>query len=90
MYEALEKALSYAAFTIKSGDIVVRDGEIVATPLGNTYWVDANVPEDLEKEVYKEIEEDFNKYYTVSLRNYPVQDAYLPTGKPIATKGKWC
>jgi formylmethanofuran dehydrogenase subunit A len=89
MYEDLEKALSYAAFTIKDGKIVVRDGEIVATPLGTTYWVDANVPEDLEKEVYKEIEEDFYKYYTVSLRNYPVQDAYLPTGKPIATQGRW-
>ncbi len=89
MYEALEKALGHAAYTIKGGEIVVKDGEVVATPLGDTYWVDSKVPEDLEADVMKEIEADFNDYYTVSFKNYPVQDAYLPTGRAVATKGRW-
>jgi formylmethanofuran dehydrogenase subunit A len=37
----------------------------------------------------KEIEADFDKYYTVGFRNYPVEDAYLPTGVPVKTKGRW-
>ena len=35
------------------------------------------------------IEADFDKYYTVGFRNYPVEDAYLPTGVRIETKGRW-
>ena len=89
MYEALEKALGHAAYTIKGGEIVVKDGEVVATPLGDTYWVDSKVPEDLEADVMKEIEADFNDYYTVSIKNYPVQDAYLPTGRAMAVEGRW-
>jgi formylmethanofuran dehydrogenase subunit A len=89
MYEALEKAFGHATYTIKDGKIVVKDGNVVATPLGSTFWVDAKVPEELELEVIKEIEADFSNYYTVGLRNYPVQDAYLPTGKAMVTKGRW-
>jgi formylmethanofuran dehydrogenase subunit A len=89
MYEALEKALGHAAYTIKGGEVVVKDGEVVATPLGDTYWVDSKVPEDLEADVMKEIEADFNDYYTVSIKNYPVQDAYLPTGRAMAVEGRW-
>ena len=60
------------------GALVVKDGEVVATPMGATHWVDARVPERLEKELMKYVEAEFKKYYTVSLRNYPVEDAYLP------------
>jgi formylmethanofuran dehydrogenase subunit A len=78
-YKALEKAFSRAAYTVKGGEVVVKDGEVVATPTGATHWVDARVPDDLDAEFRKDLEADFKKYYTVSLRNYPVEDAYLPT-----------
>jgi len=51
--------------------------------------VDAKVPEALEADVMKEIEQDFKNYYTVGFRNYPVEDAYLPTGRPVTTEGRW-
>ena len=87
MYADLEKALSRAAYTIKAGDIVVKDGEVMATPLGTTFWADARVPEDVEAEFMKDLEEEFSKHYTVGLRNYPVEDAYLPTQKAIHAGG---
>jgi formylmethanofuran dehydrogenase subunit A len=35
----------------------------------------------------KDFEAEFRKYYTVSLRNYPVQDAYLQAQKVHAAGG---
>jgi formylmethanofuran dehydrogenase subunit A len=89
MYKDLEESLARAAYTIKGGEIVVKDGDVTATPLGSTFWVDSKVPEKLEAEVLKEIEADFDKYYTVGFKNYPVEDAYLPTGVRMETKGRW-
>ncbi len=89
MYRDLEKSLARAAYTIKGGEIVVKDGVVTATPLGSTFWVDSKIPEKLEAEVMKEIEADFDKYYTVGFRNYPVEDAYLPTGVRVEAKGRW-
>ena len=88
MYEHLEKALRSAAYTIKGGEVVVKDGEVMATPLGTTYWADAKIPEDVETELMKDLEEEFRNHYTVSLRNYPVEDAYLPTQQPVAAEGR--
>jgi formylmethanofuran dehydrogenase subunit A len=45
------------------------------------------VPEDLEKEFLKDFEAEFKKYYTMSLRNYPVEDAYVPTPRVHAVGG---
>ena len=87
MYPELEKKLAKAAYTVKAGQVVVKDGEVKATPMGRTYWVDADIPDDLEAELYKDLEQTFRDYYTVSLRNYPVQDEYLPTGYPVKPSG---
>jgi formylmethanofuran dehydrogenase subunit A len=88
MYKDLEKAFARAAYTIKGGEVVVRDGEVAATPQGATYWVDAKVPEEVEAELMRDLEAEFRDYYTVSLSNYPVQEAYLPTQQPIAVDGR--
>ena len=78
MYRDVEKAFTSAAYTIKGGELVVRDGEVMATPQGAIYWVDAKIPEDAEAELMKDLEVEFKNIYTVNLSNYPVQDAYLP------------
>ncbi|KON30297.1 protein fwdA [miscellaneous Crenarchaeota group-15 archaeon DG-45] len=78
MYRDVERAFSRAAYTIKGGEVAVKDGEVVAAPPGRTIWVDAKVPEDAEAELMKDLEAEFRSYYTIGLANYPVQDAYLP------------
>jgi len=88
MYRDIEKAFARAAYTIKGGEVVVKDGEVVAAPLGKTFWVDAKVPEEAEAELMKDLEAEFRDYYTVSLSNYPVQDAYLPVQQPMAVDGR--
>jgi formylmethanofuran dehydrogenase subunit A len=80
-YKELIKAFRKAVYTIKNGEITVKDGEIVSTPMGTTHWVDAQVSPEVEEELMKDLEQEFKKYYTVSLRNYPVEDTYLPVQK---------
>jgi formylmethanofuran dehydrogenase subunit A len=84
MYKDIEKAFARAAYTIKGGEIVVKDGEVMAAPQGTTYWVDAKVPEEADADMMKDVEAEFRKYYTISLNNYPVEDAYLPVQQPMA------
>ena len=91
MYTQIEKAFGSAAYTVKGGEVVVKDGEVVAVPDGTTFWVDAKIPDSVEEDLMRDLREDFGKYYTVSLRNYPVEDAYLPQHRPISPEGgrKW-
>jgi len=76
-YKELEKRLSSTLYTIKDGEVVVKDGEVVKVTTGRTYWVNAEVDSALESEVMKDVEYSFKRYYSVNLANYPVQEEYL-------------
>ncbi|MHC1579057.1 MAG: formylmethanofuran dehydrogenase subunit A [Candidatus Alkanophagales archaeon] len=81
----IQKALLNAKYTIKGGEVVVKDGEVVAAPEGRTFYVDVSYgDEEVWKEMLSDLERMFREYYTVSLANYPVQDAYVP--KPYVIK----
>lgn len=74
----IQRSFSRSRYTIKDGKIVVKDGQIVDSPTGRTFWVDA------KGEITDDLREAFPKYYTVSLENYPVQDEYLPRGEVVS------
>jgi formylmethanofuran dehydrogenase subunit A len=76
-YKEIEKKFSSAAYTIKDGEILVKNGEIVQTRYGRTLWVNSKVDGELEKEVMKDIEYNFKRYYSVNLANYPVREEVL-------------
>ncbi|MCC6057413.1 MAG: hypothetical protein LM568_00655, partial [Desulfurococcaceae archaeon] len=59
---------------IKSGEIVVKDYEVVNTVYGKTYYVKPEIPEDLEKELVKILEPKFKEYYTISLENFVIKE----------------
>ena len=80
-YRELEKAFTLAKYTVKGGEIVVKDGEILSTPPGSTYWIDSAAPN--EAELVKDVEDDFRDYYSINIRNYPVEESYLPMSHPI-------
>ena len=87
-YEVIEKKFSSAAYTIKDGEVVVKNGEVVKVVNGRTYWANPRVNEELEKEVMKDIEYNFKRYYSVNLANYPVGEEYLtrPTQVEVDTE----
>ena len=82
-YEAVERAFSATALTVKGGEVVVRDGEVVKVVSGKTLYVDAGVGEELEREVLKDVDYYFKRFYTVNLANYPVQEVYLTSPEAV-------
>ncbi|MEN6591800.1 MAG: tungsten-dependent formylmethanofuran dehydrogenase subunit FwdA [Methanobacterium sp.] len=86
-FEGLEAAFQKAAYVLKDGQIVVKDGLVVnPNRHGRTYWIDTVYNPELEKEVESEVERWFKQYYSVNFDNYSVQQEYLPKSVPI---GGW-
>jgi formylmethanofuran dehydrogenase subunit A len=84
----IEKAFQDTAYTIKGGEIVVVDGEVVSKGNKRTIWVDAT-DGVMDPAVMQDIDKKFLRFYSVTMNNYPVQDAYVERGelriKPEAT-----
>ena len=86
-YEAIERAFSSAAYTIKGGEIVVKEGELVKYNYGKTYYVEAKVENALLNEVMEEVKKKFQDWYTVSFENYEIKDHEIRHLKPIKVGG---
>jgi formylmethanofuran dehydrogenase subunit A len=80
------KAFERAAYTIKDGEIVVKNGEIVKQVFGKTYWVDVetSMPHDINDDIKKK----FKDYWTVEYENYPIRDGFLHSPAPVAVKAE--
>jgi formylmethanofuran dehydrogenase subunit A len=83
-YKTVRKAFRKAAYTIKGGKVVVRDGEVVKHVEGATMWLDVKTDEQVE--VTDEMKRRFREYWTVEYDNYPVTENYLQVSHPIAVK----
>ncbi len=79
----IEKAFSLAAYTIKEGQIVVKDGEIMATPMGTLICAEGKIKESVYDTVLEEIRYQWKDHYSINFENYPVQDCYAPKVKVI-------
>jgi formylmethanofuran dehydrogenase subunit A len=64
---------------IKSGRIIVEQGEIREPLQGKTLHVQPDYDQDVEKD----IQQWFEQYYSIRWRNYPVEDHYLPASELI-------
>ncbi|KKM63381.1 hypothetical protein LCGC14_1512010, partial [marine sediment metagenome] len=80
---AIEKAFSLAAYTIKDGQIVVKDGEITATPIGTTLCAEGKVKESATEAMLEDVKSHWRDHYSINFNNYAVQDAYVPKLKII-------
>jgi formylmethanofuran dehydrogenase subunit A len=85
-FVAARKAFERAAYTIKSGEIVVKDGEIVKPVFGKTYWVD--VKTSMPHDVNDDIKKKFREYWTVEYENYPIREGFLHAPAPVTVKAE--
>ena len=85
-YKIYRKAFSKAAYTIKGGEVVVKDGEIVKVLEGRTYWVDVKLKEPYE--VSEDMKKRFHEYWTIQYENYPVSEEYLARSNPISVEAE--
>ncbi|MFX1533961.1 MAG: formylmethanofuran dehydrogenase subunit A [Promethearchaeota archaeon] len=74
--EKIEIGFSSAALTMKSGQIILKDGKIIEPDqnIGKNYWVKAKFN---QKDVESRIEEFFQRYYSIKMSNYPVGLDYV-------------
>jgi len=83
-YKVVRRAFKRAAYTIKGGKIVVKDGEIQRHVDGATMWLDVQTSEPAK--ITDEMRRRFREYWTVEYENYPVTENYLEISKPITVR----
>jgi formylmethanofuran dehydrogenase subunit A len=79
----IERAFSLAAYTIKEGEIVVKDGEITATPTGTTICAEGEVKDEIMEAMLEDVKAHWRDHYSINFANYAVQDAYAPKVKIV-------
>jgi len=83
-YKTARRAFKRAAYTIKDGKIVAKNGEILKHVEGATMWLDVQTSEPVK--VSDEMKRKFKEYWTVEYENYPVTENYLEVSNPINVK----
>ncbi|OYT25354.1 MAG: hypothetical protein B6V02_03955 [Thermoprotei archaeon ex4572_64] len=63
-------------------------GEVVHTPYGRTYYVNVEVDEEVMRDVVKDVQEKFRKYYSTSLLNFIIDIEELRKPCEIKVKAK--
>lgn len=85
-YKVARKAFQSAAYTIKDGKVVVKNGEIVKPVHGKTYWTD--VATSMPHEINDDIKKKFREYWTVEYENYPLPEGFIHASSPIPIKAE--
>lgn len=83
-YKAVRKAFKHAAYTIKGGEIVVKQDRIVQQVTGSTIWLDLQTSEPAE--INEDMKRRFREYWTVEYDNYPVSDHYIESSQPVTVR----
>lgn len=85
-YKVVRKAFENAAYTIKNGEIVAKDGKIVKSVRGKTFWVNPKLSSPME--VADDVKRRFREYWTVEYENYSIPASFLAASAPISVKAE--
>ena len=84
----LRRAFKEASYTIKTGKVVSKEGQIAGTSYGETFYVESIVSPSLEADLLKEITPKFKDYYTIEMDNYPIAESFLKNPSRIPCKAE--
>ena len=73
----VENKLLNSLYTIKDGEILVKNGEILKLIKSKHVWCDVKGLENEEEHLINRIKPEFNKYYTIKYENYGVNNHYI-------------
>ncbi|RQD82436.1 MAG: formylmethanofuran dehydrogenase subunit A [Methanocalculus sp. MSAO_Arc2] len=85
-YEKVISGFSKTEYTIKRGRVVSRRGDAVIHGENTTFWVKPKVPEAYDMQHDEDFRSLFERYYSVRMSNYPVQEEYLHRNYCIETE----
>jgi formylmethanofuran dehydrogenase subunit A len=74
----IEKAFTLTAYTIKDGQIVVKDGEITATPMGTTICAEGIVKDSVMEAMLNDVKTHWRNHYSINFNNYEIGNYYTP------------
>jgi len=83
-YRTVRRAFKRAAYTVKNGQVVVKNGEVSKHVAGATTWLNPEVSEPLK--IDDDMKRRFREYWTVEYGNYPVGDNCVEVSRPINVK----
>jgi len=83
-YRTVRRAFKRAAYTIKGGELVVKDGAVLKHVDGRTMWLDVEVSEPAR--ITDDMKRRFKEYWTVEYENYPVGEEHLKGLNRITVK----
>ncbi|AGK61576.1 formylmethanofuran dehydrogenase, subunit A [Archaeoglobus sulfaticallidus PM70-1] len=75
-FETVYKAFKTAVYTIKGGEIIAKEGELVKEVWGRTFWVDARNKAAMDA-IESDLDDMFEKYYSLQRVNYGVEEAWI-------------
>jgi formylmethanofuran dehydrogenase subunit A len=81
----IEKAFSNAAYTIKEGQVVAKNGEIMATPKGTLIQAKGKIKQSIHEAMLEDIQLHWRDHYSINFNNYAVQDVYAPKVKMVTS-----
>ena len=81
----VEKAFANAAYTIKEGQVVVKNGEITAAPMGTLIQAKGKIKKDIHEAMLEDVQLRWRDHYSINFNNYAVQDVYAPKVKMVTT-----
>ncbi len=85
-FRTARKAFAHAAYTIKAGQIIAKDGEVLQHVDGKTMWADVTMNSPLE--ITDDVRKKFKEYYSIEFENYPVDANYIKHPDPITVQAK--
>ena len=86
--EEVIRAFSQTDYTIKRGRVVCRQGTCMVDGKNTTIWVDPHISENYSMDHDPEFAKNFDRYYTVRMSNYPVQEEYIRRNLCIETEAQ--
>jgi formylmethanofuran dehydrogenase subunit A len=85
-FRKVRRAFERSAYTIKDGRIVVKDGSVVQSFNGKTFWV--NVKTSSPMKVTPDLKQRFRDYWTVEYENYFIPEDYLAVSAPVSVESE--
>jgi len=85
-FRTARRAFAHAAYTIKAGEIIVKDGVVVQHVDGQTIWADVKMNNPLE--ITDEVRKKFKDYYSIEYENYGIDTTYLKHSSPVPVQAK--
>jgi formylmethanofuran dehydrogenase subunit A len=69
-----------AEYFIKDGKLVVRRGTVLSKQLGSTLVIEGKLG---ESDIFSEVKEKVQKFYSINMDNYSVEDVYIQQKQAI-------